>query len=88
MRPALNFLAILHVCRQINQEARPLWLGEILFSFEHIEDLLDKFSTLPSSILSQIRNVRTGGRPLMLQPIGGHDDVYYRLAGHSSCFQE
>ena len=80
MRPAINSLAILRVCRQINQEARSLWLGKILFSFEHVEDLLDKFSTLPSSTLSQIRNVRTGGRPLMLQPIGGRNDVYYSLA--------
>ena len=80
MRPALNSLAILRVCRQINQEAGSLWLGEILFNFEQVEDLLDKFSTLPSSTLSQIRNVRTGGRPLVLQPIGDHDEVYYRLA--------
>lgn len=80
MRPALNSLAILRVCRQINQEAGSLWLGEILFNFEHVEDLLDRFSTLPSSTLSQIRNVRTGGRPLVLQPIGDDDVVYYRLA--------
>jgi hypothetical protein len=80
MRPAINSLAILRVCRQINQEARSLWLGETLFSFAHVEDLLDKFSTLPSSTLSQIRNVRTRGRPLILQPTGGHHDVYYKLA--------
>lgn len=80
MRPAINSLAILRVCRQINQEARSLWLGEILFSFEVVKNLLDKFSTLPSSTLSQIRNVRTGGHPLMLQPIGGDDDVFYKLA--------
>jgi hypothetical protein len=34
---------------------------------------------LPPTTLSQIRHLRTSGRPLMLQPIGYDDDVYYRL---------
>lgn len=79
MKPAPNSLAILRTCRQINQEAAALWLGHVLFNFEHSDDLLDKFSILPPTTLSQIRHLRTGGRPLMLQPIGDHDDVYYRL---------
>jgi hypothetical protein len=79
MKPATNALAILRACRQINQEAGPLWLGQILFSFENPEDLLDKLSALASTTLSQIRHVRTGGCPLMLQPIEDDDDVYYRL---------
>jgi hypothetical protein len=79
MKPAPNALAILRTCRQINQEAGPLWLGHVLFSFENPEDLLDKLSTLPSTTLSQIRHVRTSGRPLVLQPSGDDDDVYYRL---------
>src|SRR2546429_1002562 len=79
MKPAPNSLAILRTCRQINQEAGALWLNHVLFNFENPEDLLDKLSTLPSTTLSQIRHVRTGGRPLMLQPIGDDDDVYYRL---------
>jgi hypothetical protein len=79
MKPAPNALAILRTCRQVNQEAGPLWLGHVLFNFENPEDLLDKLSILPSITLSQIRHVRTGGRPLMLQPSGEDDDVYYRL---------
>jgi hypothetical protein len=75
MKPAPNALVILRTCRQINQEAGPLWLGHVLFNFENPEDLLDKLSTLPSITLSQIRHVRTGGRPLMLQPSGDDDDV-------------
>ena len=71
--------AILRTCRQINQEAGAFWLGHVLFNFEHPEDLLDKLSILPSTTLSQIRYLRTSGRPLMLQPIGDDDDVYYRL---------
>ena len=80
MKPAPNPLAILRTCRQVNQEAGALWLGHVLFNFENPEDMLDKLSTLPSTTLSQIRYVRTRGRPLMLQPIGDDDDVYYRLA--------
>jgi hypothetical protein len=79
MEPAPNALAILRTCRQINQEAEPLWLSQVLFSFENPEDLLDKLSALAPTTLSQIRHVRTGGRPVMLQPIGDDDDVYYRL---------
>ena len=79
MKPAPNGLAILRTCRQINQEAGDLWLRHVLFSFESSEYLLDKLSTLPSTTLSQIRHVRTGGRPLMLRPIGDIDDVSYRL---------
>jgi hypothetical protein len=79
MKPAPNSLAILRTCRQINQEAGAFWLGHVLFNFEHPEDLLDKLSILPPTTLSQIRHLRTSGRPLMLQPIGYDDDVYYRL---------
>ena len=80
MKPAPSALAILRTCRQINQEAGPLWLGHVLFSFENPEDLLDKLSTLPSITLSQIRHVCTGGRLLMLQPSGADNDVYcYKL---------
>ncbi|ERF75380.1 hypothetical protein EPUS_00173 [Endocarpon pusillum Z07020] len=79
MKPAPNSLAILRTCRQINQEAGAFWLGHVLFNFEHPEDLLDKLSKLPPTTLSQIRHLRTSGRPLMLQPIGYGDDVFYRL---------
>jgi hypothetical protein len=79
MKPAPNALAILRTCRQINQEAEPLWLDHVLFNFENPEDVLDKLSTLPSITLSQICHVRTSGRPLMLRPIGDEDDAYYRL---------
>jgi hypothetical protein len=50
-----------------------------LFSFENPEHLLDKLSALAPTTFSPIRHVRTGGRPMMLQPIEGDDDVYYRL---------
>lgn len=79
IKPAPNSLAILRTCRQINKEAAPLWLGQVMFSFENPEDMLDKLSLLPPATLSQIRHVRVGGRPLMLTPMGDEDDVYYRL---------
>jgi hypothetical protein len=78
IRPNPNALAMLRTCHQINEEAGPLWLNRVLFSFEGLEDLLDKLSPLPSSMLSEIRHIRTGGQPLMLQPVGYDDDVYYR----------
>ena len=79
MKPAPNALAILRTCRQINQEARAFWLGHVLFNFENPEDLLDKLSILSPTTLSQIRHLRTSGRPLMLRPVGDDDEVYYRL---------
>lgn len=79
MKPAPNSLAILRTCRQINQEAKALWLGLVLFSFEKVEAMLDKLSTLPLTTISEIRQVRVGGRPLILQPIDYDDDVFYRL---------
>lgn len=79
--PARNSLAILRVCRQANQEAKDLWISRVLFSFERVEDMLDKLSTTdPVAVVSRIRHVRVGGLPLMLSPPDYDDDVYYRLA--------
>lgn len=41
--------------------------------------MLDKLSCPPSTTLSQIRHVRVGGHPLVLQPIGADNVVYCRL---------
>lgn len=40
--PTRNALAILRVCRQINQEADVLWMSRVLFNFEDGMSLLDK----------------------------------------------
>lgn len=80
IKPAPNSLAIVRTCSQVKQEAGALWLGQVLFSFENPEDMLDKLSVLPLNTLSQIRHVRVGGRPTMLQPIDSDNDVHYRLA--------
>lgn len=80
MTPAPNSLAILRTCRQIHQEAGALWLGQVLFSFEHADDMLDKLSPLALGTLSQIRQVRVGGRPMRLRMMDGPDEVCYRLA--------
>ncbi|PGH29360.1 hypothetical protein GX50_07884 [[Emmonsia] crescens] len=79
MKPAPNSLAILRSCRRIHEEAKALWLGHVLFNFEHAEDLMDKLSPLSEAILSQIRFVRTGGRPVMFSFPGEDYDVYYRV---------
>jgi len=78
MKPAANSLAILRSCRRVNEEAKDLWLGKVLFNFENTEYLMDKLSALPGKTLSAIRRVRTGGRPFSLTPPGDEDDVYYR----------
>jgi len=44
-----------------------MWLSEVLFSFEKPEDLLDKLSTKPSTIVSQIRHLRVRGGTLQLR---------------------
>jgi hypothetical protein len=70
LKPAPHALAVLRVCRRIHGEAKSLWLSRILFNFEDVESLLDKFSTLPLDTLSQIRHVRTRGHTLPLRPPG------------------
>lgn len=56
--PARNALAILRVCKQMYQETNNIWISRVLFDFEDTFPLLDKFSLLPISTISQIRNVR------------------------------
>ncbi|KAM0153364.1 hypothetical protein ACHAQE_007694 [Botrytis cinerea] len=56
--PARNALAILRVCKQMYQETSKIWINRVLFDFEDSFPLLDKFSLLPISTISQIRNVR------------------------------
>ncbi|MCJ1234743.1 hypothetical protein MMC14_002706 [Varicellaria rhodocarpa] len=80
MIPAPNNLAILYTCGKINHEAGLLWLRQVLFSFEQSEDLLDKLSPLPSTMLSQIRHIRTGGLFLTLLLNGDDDYTTYSLA--------
>jgi hypothetical protein len=75
MKPAPNSLAILRTCHLIKQEAGDLWLGQVLFNFEHAEDMLDKLSALPLTTLSQIRHIRVGGHTMML-PSLGNDNVF------------
>lgn len=79
IKPAPNSLAILRTCRQIKQEAETLWLGLVLFNFERPESMLDKLSTLPLNILSEIRHVRVGGCSLLIQRMDSHEHVFYRL---------
>ena len=67
MKSAHYSLAILQTCRQIYNETRSMWLREVLFSFEGPEDLLDKLSTQPSTVVSQIRHIRVRGGTLQLR---------------------
>ncbi|KUJ23935.1 uncharacterized protein LY89DRAFT_776141 [Mollisia scopiformis] len=82
IKPATHFLALLHVCRQIFEETKYVCLGRVLFNFERVESLLDKFSSIPSNTVSQIRHVRTRGYPLVLifhEDHGVHDRLVWAL---------
>ncbi|RAL63046.1 hypothetical protein DID88_004131 [Monilinia fructigena] len=57
--PTHNALAILSVCRLINQEAGDLWMSRVLLNFEDGKSLLDKLSSLPEATLGAIRHIRT-----------------------------
>ena len=64
--PKANSLAILRTCRQINEETSHMWLSRVVFEFQTLPDMFDKFLELQSQkpeILSQIRYVRTGAFP-------------------------
>lgn len=80
IKPIPRVIAILGTCRQINEEARDVCLGEVLLVFESLESVLDKLSVLPSTTLSKIRHVRTNGQPLMLSPPRTSGRIPYRVA--------
>ncbi|KAJ6020996.1 hypothetical protein N7540_006500 [Penicillium herquei] len=54
-RPVRDSLAILRTCRQINYEADSLWLGLVDINFKNPLCMINKFSRMPSAILSGIR---------------------------------
>ena len=78
-KPAPNSLAILRTCHQINEEARAIWLGHILFNFRNPVDVLEKLSKLPSTTLSQIRHVRTSGNLFLIYRFEDNDKRYCSL---------
>ncbi|TGO20389.1 hypothetical protein BPAE_0300g00060 [Botrytis paeoniae] len=77
--PARNALAILRVCKQMCQETSNIWISRVLFDFEDTFPLLDKFSLLPISTISQIRNVRIrmkGEEPEAPETVEGEKQLY------------
>ena len=76
---AIHSLALLRACRQIYEETKSLWLGRILFDFNHVITLLDKLSSLPAFTLSRIRFIRVSADPLVLRVEGQNHHPFYRL---------
>lgn len=76
---ATHSLALLRVCRQIYEETKSLWLGRILFDFNHVITLLDKLSLLPDLTLSRIRFIRVSADPLVLRVEGQNHHPFFRL---------
>jgi hypothetical protein len=76
---ATHSLALLRACRQIYEETKSLWLGRILFDFNHVITLLDKLSSLPAFTLSRVRFIRVSADPLVLRVEGQNHHPFYRL---------
>jgi hypothetical protein len=68
MKPAPNFLAILRSCRSINREIGSSWIGQVLFAFESVHDLLERLSSVPRNVVEQMRHIRVGSQPILLLP--------------------
>ncbi|KAL2851272.1 hypothetical protein BJX68DRAFT_266181 [Aspergillus pseudodeflectus] len=80
MKPVPNSLAILRSCRFINREIGSSWLGQVLFAFERLHDLLEKLSSMPRPVVEQIRHIRVGSQPILLpSPPQYGDSVFVRL---------
>lgn len=77
VKPAPNALAILQTCRRASKEIGDTWIGQILFSFEDPETMLDKLIALHPGILSKMRHLRVLGDTHVLSY---EDYIYYRLA--------
>ncbi|EXK75969.1 hypothetical protein FOQG_19270 [Fusarium oxysporum f. sp. raphani 54005] len=73
-----SIVVILQTCRRTNQEIGKTWIGQVSFSFENPETMLDVLTALPAGTLSKLRHLRVPGNTLMLSY--EDDDVYYRLA--------
>lgn len=58
MRPAPNSLSVLRVCRRVNDEIGDSWLGQVLFSFDDPETMLDKLADLDQQTLGKLRHMR------------------------------
>lgn len=67
---ATHSLALFRACRQIYEETTSLWLGRILFDFNHVITLVDRLSSLPAFTLLRIRFIRVSADPLVLRVEG------------------
>ncbi|KAK2760362.1 hypothetical protein FQN54_002432 [Arachnomyces sp. PD_36] len=79
IKPALHSLAILRVCRQINTEAKDLWIDKVLFHFEDIPDMTHKLDDAPIGVVPKIRHMRLGGRLITTQTLGGMQCLHLPL---------
>ncbi len=76
---ATHSLALLRACRQIYEETKSLWLGRILFDFNHVITLLDRLSSLPAFTLSHIQFIRLSADPLVLRVEGKNNHPFDRV---------
>ena len=79
IKSAPHALAFLRSCRRAKGEVGDTWLGQILFSFEEPEIMLDKLTALAPGTLSKIRHLRVRANTLELSYPGDDHEVFYRL---------
>ncbi|KAK2810983.1 hypothetical protein FQN50_002576 [Emmonsiellopsis sp. PD_5] len=70
-KPRPNSLAILRVCRQVNEEADYVLYNQYIFGFFDASVMRSMFRSLPSSTLSRLRHICVGGTPIQSTLING-----------------
>ncbi|KAL1848358.1 hypothetical protein Daus18300_013640 [Diaporthe australafricana] len=73
IRPAPNSLSLLRVCRRVNDEIEDSWLGQVLFSFEDPETMLEKLTALKAQTLGKLRHMRYSGEGRLVLRIRAPD---------------
>ncbi|KAH6709441.1 hypothetical protein BKA61DRAFT_579501 [Leptodontidium sp. MPI-SDFR-AT-0119] len=80
-----NALSLLLACQQIHSETKHVWLNRVSFEFHNLEIMMNTFSKLPDSILSQIRHVLLAKASILILPTS--DLPYGRLFTLASIFK-
>lgn len=83
LRPAPNGLSLLRVCGRVSDEIGDSWLGQVLFSFEDPETMLDKLADLDPQTLGKLRHIRYSNQDSLVLGRLGEDgengDWIYRF---------
>lgn len=84
IRTAPNSLSLLRVCRRVSYEIGDSWLGQVLFSFEDPETMLDKLADLKPRTLGRLRHMRYSGERKLMLPLRA-DDGNHKMCTYGLC---